>query len=126
MHCADSILDSNASVLDNTPMSTRSLPARLNRITREMRWTRAQMAKAIGADPSTVSKWINDGHKRIDPAYAFRLQDITGFCARWILLGEGPAHVSEPDLSGLLPELREELSRHTRTIAQLCAVAKQA
>ena len=82
------------------------------------------MAKAIGADPSTVSKWITDGHKRIDPEYAFRLQDLTGFCARWILLGEGPTHSSEPDLGGVSPELREELSRHTRTMVRLFTVAK--
>jgi len=105
-------------------MTSNALPARLHRVLREMRWTQGDLAAATGASKQTVSRWMRDGHISIDPQFAFALQDETGFCARWILLGDGPVHASETDVASLAPELRAEHLRHMQTIARIFREAK--
>ena len=70
-------------------MATHLSP-RLRQIMSTMGWTGAELAKAAGASKQSVSRWLSDGRIQIDPAFAFRLEDRTGFAARWILLGTGP------------------------------------
>ena len=41
------------------------------------------------ASRSTVNQWLSGNIKKIDPKYAFKLEDNTPFSARWIILGEG-------------------------------------
>jgi len=41
------------------------------------------------ASRSTVNQWLSGNIKKIDPRYAFKLEDNTPFSARWIMLGEG-------------------------------------
>lgn len=54
------------------------------------RWKPAQLAALIGLSRSAVSQ-IEDGTtKSISLTTAFKLQDHTGFSARYIALGEGP------------------------------------
>jgi transcriptional regulator with XRE-family HTH domain len=86
---------------------------------REMRWSQADLAAACGATRQTVSRWLQDGEIKIDPAFAFRLQDASGFCARWILLGEGPVHVADNDLPLMPEELRAEIHRHAHALVAI-------
>ena len=42
-----------------------------------------------GASRSTVNQWLSGNIKKVDPRYAFKLEDNSPFDARWIILGEG-------------------------------------
>lgn len=106
-------------------MSSPALLARLRRVLRETGWTQADLAPATGASRSTVSKWISDAQKRIDLIYAFRLQDASGFCARWILHGEGPVHVDQAEFQSMPAALRREMHRHAHTVVKLLSEATQ-
>src|SRR5690606_30847856 len=77
------------------PMATKTktLPARLRQLMAVMDWTQADLVKHSGASRQAVSNWIADGHRTIDPRFAFNLQRATGFSAEWILLGTGPVQV---------------------------------
>lgn len=46
-------------------------------------------ADLAGASRSVVNQWLTGKIKSIDARYAFKLQDSTGFNAKWIMLGEG-------------------------------------
>ncbi|OQY64734.1 MAG: hypothetical protein B6D47_12980 [Rhodocyclaceae bacterium UTPRO2] len=46
--------------------------------------------RLAGADKGLGGQWKSGQVKTIGAEYAFRLQDKTGFNARWIMLGEGP------------------------------------
>lgn len=48
-----------------------------------------EFGKLCGASRSTVNQWLSGNIKKIDPRYAFKLEDNTPFSARWIILGEG-------------------------------------
>lgn len=106
-------------------MPARTIPARLRRIVREMRWSQADLVSATGASKQTVSRWLQDGETKIDPAFAFRLQDASGFCARWILLGEGPVHIADNDLPVMPDDLRAEMLRHAQAVVAIYRQAKQ-
>ena len=49
-----------------------------------------EFGQLCGASRSVVYQWLTGRIKTIDPAFAFKIQDKTGFSARWILLGEEP------------------------------------
>ncbi len=49
-----------------------------------------EFGNLCGASKSVVNQWISGKIKKIDPRYAFLLEDKTQFSARWIMLGEGP------------------------------------
>jgi len=51
--------------------------------------SQTEFGKLCGASRSVVYQWLTGRIKTIDPIFAFRIQDNTGFSARWILLGEG-------------------------------------
>ncbi len=48
-----------------------------------------EFGNLCGASKSVVNQWISGKIKKIDPRYAFLLEDKTPFSARWIMLGEG-------------------------------------
>jgi transcriptional regulator with XRE-family HTH domain len=48
-----------------------------------------EFGKLCGASRSTVNQWLSGNIKKIDPRYAFKLEDNSPFDARWIILGEG-------------------------------------
>jgi DNA-binding transcriptional regulator YdaS (Cro superfamily) len=48
-----------------------------------------EFGSLCGASRSTVNQWLSGNIKKIDPRYAFKLEDNTPFSARWIMLGEG-------------------------------------
>ena len=106
-------------------MARHTLPARLRRIAKHMTWSVADMAEAVRAHPSTVSKWLSDGHTSIKAEYAFRLEDETGFCARWILLGEGPVHIADFLAESMPPDFRAEMMRHTKSMDRIVRRAKR-
>lgn len=51
--------------------------------------TRAGLAKAIGAAPSTVSEWYTKG-KMPTAGHVIRLVEALGVSPEWLLLGTGP------------------------------------
>ena len=102
-----------------------TLPSRLRRITRSMRWTQAQLAAAVGASKSTVSRWFADGEIGMEPRFAFRLQDVSGFSARWILLGEGEPKPALVDLSDLPELVSAEYVRHVHVMRRILATGKR-
>lgn len=61
-----------------------------------MGWNQADLAEVTGAAQPTVSRWIKDGRVTIKPKFAYRIQDASGYSARWILLGEGPEQLEAP------------------------------
>lgn len=67
-----------------------NLQSRLGRIMRARGWSQADLARASGAAKQTVSDWLSDGYTQIDARFAYRLEDRSGFSAKWILLGTGP------------------------------------
>jgi hypothetical protein len=48
-----------------------------------------EFGNLCGASRSTVNQWLSGNIKKIDPKYAFVLEDNSPFLARWIILGEG-------------------------------------
>lgn len=52
--------------------------------------SQTEFGQLCGASRSVVYQWLTGRIKTIDPAFAFKIQDKTGFSARWILLGEEP------------------------------------
>ena len=48
-----------------------------------------EFGNLCGASKSVVNQWLSGKIKKIDPRYAFQLEDKTKFSARWIMLGEG-------------------------------------
>ena len=48
-----------------------------------------EFGSLCGASRSTVNQWLSGNIKKIDPRYAFKLEDNTPFSARWIMLGGG-------------------------------------
>lgn len=100
------------------PTKKNNLRARLNQIIETMGWKPADLEEVTGASQPTVSRWLADGPIKINPTFAYRIQDASGFSARWVLLGEGPAHFVGDDLLAALPaELRDEYVRHLTTVA---------
>lgn len=72
-----------------------TMAKRLREIKAAMRWKRdSEIAKAANVTPGVVSMWLNEKSKQhvkemgLQPA--FNLQQVTGYCARWIVYGEGP------------------------------------
>jgi transcriptional regulator with XRE-family HTH domain len=53
--------------------------------------TISDLARRIGCTPSTISQWKSGETTRIRPEHLFPFADATGFEARWIGTGEGPA-----------------------------------
>ncbi len=51
--------------------------------------------RLAGTDKSLGAQWKNGKVQMIGAEYAFKLQDETGFLARWIMLGEGPKRIDE-------------------------------
>lgn len=99
-----------------------TLKTRLRRVMRAMRWSQADLAVVCGASKQTVSRWLADGRIKMDPAFAFAIEDASGFDARWILLGGGHQHVlpAVGPLAQLPDFLTDEYVRHlTIVVARL-------
>ncbi len=48
-----------------------------------------EFGNLCGASKSVVNQWLSGKIKKIDPRFAFLIEDKTPFSARWIMLGEG-------------------------------------
>jgi transcriptional regulator with XRE-family HTH domain len=73
-----------------------TVPERLNQIKQAMGIDEdVQLAKLAGASKSTVNQWFSGGIKTITAEYAYRLEEKTGFSAKWIQLGDGPPRISQ-------------------------------
>lgn len=99
-------------------MKTTTTAERLEKIMDAMGWdTKIQLASAAGATKQVCNHWFKRGTK-IAPEYAFRLQNITHFNARWICLGEGAERVTELTTSEaeFLEKFREMSPRRQRAL----------
>lgn len=54
-----------------------------------------QLADLAGASKSMASQWFGGQIKSISPEYAYKIEEKTGFAAKWIMLGEGPPKLSK-------------------------------
>lgn len=54
-----------------------------------------------GVDKGHGGQWKSGTVKTIGPEYAFKIQDKTGFQARWIMLGQGPKRL-DPNLQKVI------------------------
>lgn len=78
-------------------------------------------ARKLGLSPEAVLQWMSGTTKNIRPANLFLLADVTGYEARWIATGEGPAiraYSTNPHIAHVvevmekMPEaLREEAAK---------------
>lgn len=90
-----------------------------------MHWSQAELANAMGRSRHTVTRLMKDGRRTLDAGAAFALQDKTGFCARWVALGQGPAHI-DVVMADEFPEMANELRRHAHeVVAILRRLSKQ-
>jgi transcriptional regulator with XRE-family HTH domain len=62
----------------------------LSEIARERGLNASQVAAAVGATKSAVSKWTTGGTLQLRAEYLFALEDQFGYSARWIRTGRGP------------------------------------
>lgn len=95
-------------------VTSERLSSRLHKILRRMGWSAPDLVAATGASKQSVSRWLSDGKIVMAAEYAFRLQDKSGFSARWISLGEGPELVAQLEVDD--DELRAELLRHSQAL----------
>jgi transcriptional regulator with XRE-family HTH domain len=51
------------------------------------------MAKLIGCKAAAIYQWLNGSTKNIKENLLWSLADVTGFEARWISNGQGPAKI---------------------------------
>lgn len=49
-------------------------------------------APLIGVSREAILQWIDNGTKNLKNANLWKLEDLTGFSARWITSGEGHRH----------------------------------
>lgn len=103
-----------------------SIPDRLDRIKLELGIKEdVELAKQAGASKSMVNQWFTGGIKSISAIYAYELEKNTGFSARWIQLGDGPARLGKEivetvqKMSVMQPEQQYLAARLVDQIAQL-------
>jgi phage repressor protein C with HTH and peptisase S24 domain len=89
----------------NTTMST---PAeRIEKIMRVLGVKEnVEFGRMAGASKSVVGQWLSGQIKSIAPDYAYKIQDSTGYNAKWIMLGTGPEKISttqesNPEILGI-------------------------
>ena len=56
------------------------------------KFTQADLAKAVGVERNTVSRWENGGMLPKDPAVIAALADVLGVTADWLIGGDRTAH----------------------------------
>lgn len=67
------------------------IPKRIQIIKEELGLkTDVEFGRLAGASKGMVNHWLNETVKSIAPEYAYKLEENTGFSAKWIQLGEGP------------------------------------
>jgi len=59
-------------------------------------YNKTQIAKKCRVSPATVTQWSNGDTKTLKAENLFGLADLSGFCARWIAIEEGPRVFAEP------------------------------
>jgi len=84
-------------------------PERIAHAIEESGQTPAAVARLIGCTSAAVYQWIRGETKDIKNDLLFALADATGFHARWIATGEGPAKLTEDVRARRLAELFQSL-----------------
>lgn len=102
-----------------------SLPERLGQIKFELGLDEdAQLVKLSGASKSIVHQWLNGKIKSISAKYAYKLEEQTGFSAKWIQLGEGPPRISKAimqtmeSMKAMCPEQQYLVARLADQVAE--------
>lgn len=100
-------------------MAKNPLAQRLQIVMETMGWYQAELAREAGCTRASVTNWMTGFSQKVDPQFAFNLQDRTRFNARWIMYGEGPPRMDliSPDdkklleaIAKLSPERRKALT----------------
>lgn len=71
-------------------LNRMDLGDRIRRARRVAGLSPGDLARAVGVTKGAISQWENNEVKNIRLGHLFKLQDATGFNARWIALEEGP------------------------------------
>ncbi len=58
------------------------------------KFTQSDLAKAVGVERNTVSRWENGGMLPKDPAVIGSLADVLGVTADWLIGGDYPARAT--------------------------------
>src|SRR5665213_3028355 len=67
------------------------------------KFTQGDLAKAVGVERNTVSRWENGGMLPKDPAVIASLADVLGVTADWLIGGYRAGLISEMSDVQLLP-----------------------
>lgn len=96
------------------------LASRIRFILKEMKWTKSQLARELGCEPSAVGNWLRR-NRGMDASYAFILQDKYRWNARWIIEGVGPPRIEVLEEQGeeLLQRIRELTPERRRALSLL-------
>lgn len=86
--------------------------------------TPSSIAKLLGCAPAAIYQWIDGSTKNLKEHLLWKLSDITGYEARWISMGEGPARIeqsirhAEQVLIAMQPDARYTAVRLLDTLAE--------
>lgn len=84
----------------------------------------ASIAKLLGCKPAAVYQWLDGSTKNLKEHLLWKLADITGYEARWISQGDGPAKIdtalkhAQSVLLAMEPEARYTAVRLIDTLAE--------
>jgi hypothetical protein len=97
-------------------MIKTTIPERIAIIKKELGIaTDIEFGKLCGASKAVVGQLKNGTVKSLAARYAYKLEENTGFCAKWLQLGEGPMML-DPAISKAI-KIMEAMSSHRRNDA---------
>ncbi len=62
---------------------------RITKAREEAGMTKAQLARAVGVQPASVTQWENGSTKNLDAANCIRICEILGIQSKWLVFGHG-------------------------------------
>lgn len=113
-------------------MRTPTIPERIDAIKDALCLTSdVEFARLAGMFKSVLNQLYIGKIKSFSARYAYKLEENTGFCAKWIQLGEGPDRVVIGEsFKSLTPDERELLSGYRSAGSErkedMLAVARKA
>jgi hypothetical protein len=79
-------------------MNRPTIPERIEIVKKELNITEdVQFGKLCGMTKSVVNQLKTGKMKSFAARYAYKLEENSGFCAKWLQLGEGPQKL-DPDI----------------------------
>jgi hypothetical protein len=86
--------------------------------------TPSSIARLLGCKPAAVYQWLDGSTRNLKEQFLWKLADVTGFEARWISQGEGPARIdwsikqATTELQAMEPAARYKAVRIIHTFAE--------